>query len=112
MNVQVKLITALMLLSAGSLAVAAGNPTAGETKSLACHACHGPDGVSINDLWPNLAGQKRGYLEKQLKAFRDGSRQDPVMAIFAKPLSDEDIADIAAFYSGLSGVALPPAKLH
>lgn len=93
-------------------ALAAGDPQAGAAKSTACHACHGSDGISINDLWPNLAGQKQGYLVKQITAFRDGTRQDPIMPVYVRSLSDQDIADIAAFYSGLSGVERPRAQLH
>lgn len=110
-----KLIMRLVILATlGGCAVvrAAGDPTAGEAKSTACHACHGSDGISINDLWPNLAGQKPGYLTKQITAFRDGIRQDPIMSIYVKNLTDKDIADIAAFYSGLSGVEKPRATLH
>lgn len=104
---------AIVLIFTASVSVhAAGDPKAGEAKSTACHACHGSDGVSINDMWPNLAGQKQGYLVKQITAFRDGTRQDPIMAIYVKNLSDEDIADIAAFYSGLSGIEKPRAVLH
>jgi cytochrome c553 len=52
-------------------------------------------------MWPNLAGQQQGYLVKQLKAFRDGSRSDPMMTPMAKPLTDGDIANLAAWYNSL-----------
>ena len=74
---------------------------AGKAKSATCVACHGAAGVSTNPMWPNLAGQQEMYLAKQLKDFRDGKRSDPVMAPMAKPLSDEDIANLAAYYSSL-----------
>ena len=77
----------------------AGDPAAGQSKAAACGACHGPTGVSSNPLWPNLAGQKDQYLIKQLKAFRDGQRQDPLMAPMAAALSDQDIEDLAAYYA-------------
>jgi len=64
-----------------------------------CSACPGPDGNSINPLWPKLAGQHAAYLTKQMKAFRSGERKDPVMAPMAMPLSDADIEDISAFYA-------------
>ena len=64
-----------------------------------CTACHGENGNSINSNWPNLAGQKKTYLEIQLKEFRDGTRKDPLMSEFAKKLSDEKISDIAIYYS-------------
>jgi len=82
-------------------AVLAGDATAGKAKSGTCAGCHGTAGISKNPMWPNLAGQQQGYLVKQLKAFRDGSRTDPMMAPMAKSLSDEDIANLAAWYNSL-----------
>lgn len=79
----------------------AGDPAAGKAKSMICAACHGQAGISSNDMWPNLAGQKEGYLVKQIKMFRDGQRVDPSMAPMVKPLTDEDIENLAAYYSSL-----------
>ncbi len=93
-------ILAWVLLSASGL-VLAGDAAAGKAKSVTCVACHGANGISSNDLWPNMAGQKEAYLVKQMKAFRDGSRKDPMMEPMAKPLSDADIDNLSAFYSGL-----------
>lgn len=81
--------------------VMAGDAAAGKEKSTLCASCHGENGISPNDLWPNLAGQKAGYLVKQMKAFRDGDRKDPMMSPMAANLSDEDIDNLAAFYSSL-----------
>ena len=94
------LITAA-LLSVNAAAVFAGDAAAGKSKSATCAACHGPNGISPNDMWPNLAGQKAGYLVAQMKAFRDGQRANPMMAPMAAPLSDADIDDLAAFYASL-----------
>lgn len=105
------LLTAALMACPGA-ATATGDPVAGERKSVACHACHGKDGISIHDLWPNLAGQRAGYLRKQLKAFRDGQRKDPIMQPLVESLSDQDIADIAAYYSGRSGGETPPPGRH
>lgn len=108
------LAMALALSGISPAAEAAGDPEAGSRKAEPCNACHGSNGLSINDLWPNLAGQKLGYLVKQIKSFRDGTRKDPIMATFAQPLSDQDIEDIAAHFSRLPA-APPPAerpKLH
>ena len=80
---------------------AAGDPEAGKSKSMICAACHGVDGVSPNDIWPNLAGQKEGYLIKQIKAFQDEERIDPTMLPMVKPLTPQDIEDIAAYYASL-----------
>ena len=79
----------------------AGDAAAGKIKSATCAACHGQNGISPNDLWPNLAGQKQAYLVKQMKAFRDGQRADPMMAPMAAPLSDTDIDNLAAYYSSM-----------
>lgn len=79
----------------------AGDIAAGKSKSATCAACHGAEGVSGNDIWPNLAGQKAGYLKKQMKDFRDGNRKDPMMAPMAASLSDEDIDNLAAYFSSL-----------
>jgi len=94
------LITAA-LLSVNTTAIFAGDAAAGKGKSATCAACHGANGISPNDIWPNLAGQKEGYLVAQLKAFRDGQRAAPMMAPMAAPLSDADIADLAAYYASL-----------
>jgi cytochrome c553 len=79
----------------------AADTDSGRELSLRCGACHGPEGRSFNDHWPNLAGQKKGYLILQLNAFREGRRYDPWMSPMALPLSDQDIEDLAAFYNSL-----------
>jgi cytochrome c553 len=75
----------------------------GRNRAAVCTACHGYAGISANDEWPNLAGQKPGYLVKQLKAYRDGMRNDPVMSPMAEGLGDADIDNIAAWFSTLAG---------
>lgn len=79
----------------------AGDATAGKAKSVTCAACHGNDGISKVGIYPNLRGQKEAYLKKQLQAFKSGARQDPMMAGMAKPLSDKDIENLAAYYASL-----------
>ena len=64
-----------------------------------CLACHGSAGVSPNDLWPNLAGQKKDYLAKQITAFRTGERKDPMMTPVAMSLSADDVAVLAAYFA-------------
>jgi cytochrome c553 len=96
----VAVVLAALSLVVGDAALA-GDPVAGRSKAASCAGCHGASGVSANPLWPNLAGQKAAYLVKQLKAFRDGSRKDPTMSAMARPLSDADIEDLAAYYSSL-----------
>lgn len=73
----------------------------GKAKAAVCAACHGHDGISYVPLYPNLKGQKAAYTEKQLKDFKSKKRQDPVMNAQAAMLSDEDIANIAAYYESL-----------
>ena len=98
-----KLISTVMLTALAVTAgqAMAGDVAAGQTKAMLCAACHGASGISTGEMWPNLAGQKAGYLTKQLKAFRDGTRTDPTMSAMAKPLSDADIDNLAAYFSSL-----------
>ena len=110
-----KLILALgasALVYSSLPALAAGDIEAGDRKAERCASCHGSDGIGIAGAFPNLAGQKTVYLVKQMKDFRTGKRKDPIMELEAKKLSDEDIADIAAWYASLSGEVTPRAKLH
>ena len=90
------LMTILIFASKSAIA---GDSDAGKAKSAMCASCHGPTGISLSPLWPNLAGQKEQYLIKQIKAFRDGTRQDPMMAPMVAALSDTDIENLAAYYS-------------
>jgi len=96
------LATASALIFAVSTNVAvAGDAAAGKAKAATCNACHGANGISAVPNYPNLAGQKEAYLVKQMKAFKDGARKDPTMNAMAKPLSDADMANIAAHYAGM-----------
>ena len=79
----------------------AGDATRGRAKATACAACHGPQGLSVAPDAPNLAGQPELYLAAQLKAYRDGTRKHEVMSLMAKPLSDADIEDLAAWFGSL-----------
>jgi cytochrome c553 len=94
----ISLLFPLVLASGPALA---GDIAAGKAKSVTCVACHGPEGMSSNPLWPHLAGQQEQYLAKQLRDFRAGTRKDPVMGPMAMPLSDEDIDNLAAYYASL-----------
>ncbi|WP_260680397.1 cytochrome c [Thalassotalea sp. PS06] len=81
--------------------LAQGDAEAGKNKAAVCAACHGANGIGTTDQYPNLAGQHADYIAKQLKAFKDGSRVDPVMAPMAANLSDQDMADLGAYFEGL-----------
>lgn len=100
-------LAALWLASAWAQAQPSGNPApdvgAGQKRAAVCFACHNADGISKIPGTPHLAGQERSYLENALRAYRDGqTRQNPTMNSMAKPLSDRDIVNIAAYYSSLS----------
>ncbi len=94
-------LATVAILGLSSTAMAAGNAAAGKTKAASCAGCHGVKGISAIPTYPNLAGQKAAYTAKQLKAFKSGARKDPTMNAMAKPLSDADIANIAAYYASL-----------
>lgn len=101
-------IVTLMLgsmLVTGLTTAHAGDAAAGKAKAMPCFACHGENGVSLLPNYPNLAGQKEAYIVKQLSDFKSGARANPIMAGMAAPLSDADMADLAAYFSSLS-----PAK--
>lgn len=92
---------AIALAGVQGLAQAA-DAAAGKAKAAVCAGCHGPAGVSANPLWPNLAGQKDKYLVKQMQDFKSGARNNnPMMTPMAKPLSDADIENLAAYFSSL-----------
>jgi len=89
----------LLALSGAGAAWADGNATRGKEKSLTCAACHGADGNSINPEWPSLAGQNEVYLVRSISSFQDGSRSNVLMSPQAAMLSDQDIADLAAYFA-------------
>lgn len=76
--------------------------TEGRTKAeVACALCHGPMGVAVLPNAPNLAGQQAIYLSEQLRNYRNGKRQNEVMNMIAKPLTDTEIAHLSAWYSAI-----------
>jgi cytochrome c553 len=80
--------------------VLTGDPVLGEAQTAVCAACHGADGNSAVPTFPKLAGQGEKYLLKQLMDVRDGARPIPSMVGQLDGKSDQDLADIAAFYAG------------
>jgi cytochrome c553 len=93
----------LIATLAAPMAIAA-DADAGKAKVAAvCAACHGAAGVSVSDAIPNLAAQRAGYIEAQLKALKDGTRKNPVMNAMAAQLSPDDIANVAAYFASLPG---------
>lgn len=92
-------IAAAVWMLAGASAQAEGDAAAGKTKAQVCVACHGADGNSLNPVWPKLAGQLPAYIVTQLQNFKQGVRQNPLMAEIAKGLSKQDMLDLAAFFA-------------
>ena len=99
-----KKITTLGMIFLAGFAVFGGNvqangdKEAGKEKAIPCQICHGKGGRSTNPLYPVLAGQHAQYIIKQLKAFKAGTRKDPIMNGMAEPLTDADMDDLAAFF--------------
>ncbi len=89
----------IIMLTTFTSAQAAGDAAAGEEKSMACQGCHGADGNSPAGMWPSLAGQSQQYLTKQIKDFMAGNRKNETMESMVIGLSDEDIADITAYFA-------------
>lgn len=92
---------AILTLAATGPAAAADRGEDGHQKAVQCIACHGMEGVAPNPTFPHLAGQNAAYLAIQLERFRTGARYDPLMTPVAQALSDQDIEDLAAYYSEL-----------
>ncbi len=82
-----------------------GSAEAGKARALTCNACHGADGNSGSPMWPNLAGQNAPYILEHLTAFKDGSRQDPLMSGQAMMLTEEDMANLAVYFESLPAAA-------
>lgn len=105
---------ALLVTLGASLAWPAGvacaaDIAAGKQKAQqVCAVCHGPLGIATAPETPNLAGEPAGYIARQLNAFKSGARKHEVMAVIAKPLSDEDIANLGAWFSSLKVEAKEP----
>ncbi|MEZ4873763.1 MAG: cytochrome c [Bdellovibrionales bacterium] len=93
----------LLLTLAATTAMADSTVRFERVKKIAetCAACHGRQGISENDEWPNLAGQKERYLYLQLVAYKKGDRKNPLMSPMVSDLSDQDMKDLAHYYSQL-----------
>ncbi len=100
-SVLVAVITVLGAL-VNSVSFAAGDAEAGKAKSAVCAACHGVEGISALPANPNLAGQVPGYIASQLAAYKSGERANAIMAGQAAGLSEEDMADLDAYFSSMT----------
>ena len=83
-----------------------GKAADGATKAAICSSCHGQNGNSVNPEWPRLAGQSAVYIAEQLRLFRSGVRDNPVMKPLAGTLSDQDISDLAVYYEAQTPTGL------
>lgn len=101
---------AVLIAAAPSAALAKGDATKGKEKSVTCQACHGQAGVSPAPQFPTLAGQYESYLKHTLEQYRSGERKNAIMAGMAAPLTDEDIADLAAWYASQPGLTKTPIR--
>lgn len=99
-------------LLAGVLAAeTAGDPAAGKALAGQCRTCHGLDGMARIPIAPHIGGEPEGYLVRQLAAFRSGERTNEMMSVVAKSLTDQGIADLAAWYAAqLPTAGLPPGR--
>jgi cytochrome c553 len=92
--------------AAASVPFTTGKAASGEAKAALCMACHGPNGNSVNPEWPRLAGQSAVYIAEQLRLFKAGVRDNPVMKPLAASLSDQDINDLAVYYEAQTPTGL------
>jgi cytochrome c553 len=89
----------------------AGDPRAGRRLAGAqCAACHGNDGIAVLPEAPNLAGQKAGYTAAQLQHYRSGERKHELMTVVSQGLTDQQIADLAAWYAAIEVEATVPRR--
>jgi cytochrome c553 len=101
-------IVVVCLMACASGSVAAGDAAIGRELAKPCVVCHGRDGMGNNPMIPNIAGQSEQYLEKQLKDFRAGRREDEQMSIIARELTDPEIANLAAWYASIEFTVTEP----
>ncbi len=102
------LVAAAVWGAAGVEVAYAGDADAGRAKAGQCRTCHGLDGIAKIPLAPHIAGESEIYLRSKLQAYRSGTLEHEMMSLVAKSLSDEDIADLAAWYASISVSAQLP----
>lgn len=93
------IVSLLLALGLAGAAQAAGDPAAGQAKAVVCGACHGADGNSALANFPKLAGQGERYLLKQMQDIKSGARPVVEMTGMLEPLSEQDMADVAAYFA-------------
>ena len=83
-----------------------GSAEAGAAKAAVCTACHGVNGNSVNPEWPSLAGQNAAYIHEQLQMFKAKKRNNPIMQPIIEPLTEQDFADLAAYFAAQTPTGL------
>ena len=106
MNKLLIVATICALAFAHTPSFAGGDAAAGKNKTQVCAACHGADGNSAAPEFPKLAGQHADYLQKSLERYKNKTRNNAIMNGFAANLSEQDIADIAAYFSSQKGLVV------
>jgi cytochrome c553 len=101
-------LMAALMVGVASTPVLAADSRAAKGRAAQCFVCHGADGLAKVPDAPNLAGQNPAYLAKALKDYRAGKRENEVMSMVAKNLSDDDIALVAAYFSSIAIAAKAP----
>jgi cytochrome c553 len=102
------LLVTIVVALCTTAANAAGDIAAGRRKALQCQTCHGVDGLSKLPEAPHLAGQPEPYLVKSLNDYRTGARRHDMMTLVVQPLTDQDVADLAAYYAAIEISTTPP----
>jgi cytochrome c553 len=100
-NILTATAVGLLLAVPGPNGAQAGDPALGRQKAKMCQTCHGIDGLARIPSAPHIAGESQIYIVMQLKAFRSGKRSHEIMSVIAQQLSDADIDNLAAWYSGI-----------
>jgi len=97
-------VAAYLASIGGDTVAAGGSKDVSFDKAQACTACHGNNGISVNAMWPTLAGQHEDYLVRALTSYRNGTRSDPVMSVQAGLIAAEDVAVLAKYFASLEGL--------
>ena len=102
MLLRATVLVATLAFAVSAVASPTGNAAAGKKKAATCAACHGDGNKTLNDTYPKLAGQYPEYLSKALHEYKSGKRKNAIMGGQATSLSEQDIADLSAYYGSLS----------
>ncbi|MEJ2059273.1 MAG: cytochrome c [Acidihalobacter sp.] len=106
-NKSLIMTAALSFILAVPAVHAAGDPVAGKQKAQMCVACHGKGGHSTNPAYPVLAGQYEDYLLRALKEYKSGARKNPIMTSMVASLTDQDMENLAAYFSSQKALVTP-----